>query len=502
MNQELLNAALNDPAIKACLEELQLWESDKIPKTFSSLTRDQMRAYFSSAPIIIINGGNQSGKTFTTCFIVTCLALGIHPRSRPGPLSIWYSTVTYEKFGTQAWDHFKKFLLLPGESVMKCPTRRIQNVAWHDKSPEKPEFFAIKRKDGSLAEVTVKSYESGAGDFASKSVDVLVIDEECSEPIYRESRARFFAVRDPILIIPATPVIGVGWLRRLKSQSVNPTSGVQQFNLKTYDNPVANQEEIARIREQYKSRPEELALRLEGVDKSATGLVYNDDLFTQDHVIDNSKNIVLDPGVWSLARGIDAGYRNPAAVWMAVNKDGHYIIYRSWKGQNLIVRDAMAKIRQLSAPDIEYTVDVLDREVAATDPLSGETELDVWRRNGFEGTLSVAGEILPQIRGVQDLMAQRIEVCGKMVPAIQVFSTCTEWLDERENYKYPDQEEDESKDDRERNPVKRFDHCMDAMKNIIAAGFHWQPRKYKVPEKGTMGFTFWKDRHPDPKCTL
>lgn len=145
-----------------------------------------------------MEGGNQSGKTWTGCIDFLLDALGLHPSRhwygldpyaeiwiksyeqgpgafqsaglhrihldeecnekiyqeiqvrgvavpKGGPWRGWYCTVSYELFAEQGWNHFKRLLLFPGESVLKLPTRRILEVGWDKKNPERPTYLKLRR---------------------------------------------------------------------------------------------------------------------------------------------------------------------------------------------------------------------------------------------------------------------------------------------------------------------------------------------------------------------
>ncbi|MCZ7644357.1 MAG: terminase family protein [Planctomycetota bacterium] len=448
---------MNDRAAKVrelkLRRELALRARSPLHVALEGFTREQGLAYHSPAARIVVTGGNQSGKTHWACAAVAAFAAGLHPRAGgPHPtLSqgereirnarldrvVWYCTTNYELFGKQAWEHLKRFLFFEGESCHRLPARRVLEIGWERKSPEQPKYFKVRGADGIVARVYVMSYEAGLKAFMAQTVDLIVIDEECDAAIYRECSARFLASPGAFMLVLATPVKGVPWLRRLKRQALDPLTGIQLFRFRTAENPGASVEEIARLKAQYRDDPQELALRLEGEDKASSGLVYPDTLFTPEHVLDDVTGLrtedwglsdrektpqqlspqssllspfILDPRRWTLNRCIDAGYRTPGCVWLAVSEDERQVVvYRCWKGDHLTVAEAWESIAGLSKAE-RYVLDLIDPAVRAKNAVTGASELSVWRSHGFKGRLAPDNTVRSGIERVKDLMRERVEL--------------------------------------------------------------------------------------------
>lgn len=487
--------------------ELDLRAADPLRAWDAKFTAAQRDAYGCELATVIATGGNQSGKSRWACKYVCDWALGRHPLAPKRDRICWYATVNYELFGKQPWNHFKDMLLFPGESALRLPTRRIEEISWNERKQEQPKYFRVRGAggDGHCTHIYVMSYEQGAEAFASQTVDLIVLDEECEESIYNECRARFLANAGARMLIPATPVSGVAWLRRLKRAAIaDPKAGTGLFQFNTEDNPAANREEIARTKLLNQSNPDLIALRLFGSDAQSSGLVYNDLRFTGEHVInDGERGFYLDPRHWTFNRCIDAGYRFPACVWLAVSSDERQVlVYRSWKGKDLTIREAWAEVERLSNGET-YHHDLIDPEVLARNPETGAKELDVWVREGFKGRPARDNSVRAGIEKIWGLMAERVEVplAGggvKLAPRLRVLASCQEWLNEREEYMLRDISEHLQTDVRPFGVVKRNDHTMDPTRLLVNEGLKFVKPSQRPPEPGSMARAFWDERHPRP----
>ena len=112
-------------------------EHDQMRVVYRGLTQAQLAAVHASTHTVLVEGGNQAGKTICACWDCIAYALGIHPVAKWWKWlpknqvpAIWYSTTTYERFHEQAWLHFQRLLLFPGETVHNLPTTRIKAISW------------------------------------------------------------------------------------------------------------------------------------------------------------------------------------------------------------------------------------------------------------------------------------------------------------------------------------------------------------------------------------
>lgn len=461
---------MTDTELHELERELYLRETD--PLTAITLTQMQREAVESSSTWVLLDGGNQSGKTLTACYLVAMFALGLHRRAPRRNRVVWYSTTTFAKFGEQAWKHFKRLLLWENEPLNG--SRRIASVRWMTSDPESPIHFRVTGADGFTTDIYIRSYTQEAEEFAGAQPDLVVLDEECKSTIVDEVRARLLANPGAFVVIPATPVLGVQWLQKMRDQAVTDRS-ISHHRLMTMDNPGRNDEIIRQMQIDLRDRPEELRLRLEGIPYASSGLVY---ALRHDHICEP---FYLDPGYWCFRRTIDHGWRTCACVWSAVHKSGDdIIIYRSYHGNRLRIAENAATINglgirgQWTGGAERYARTLIDPATAATDSESGITYQALWAKAGINAKFAPDNRVGPGVEKVRNLLAECGGVDGRR-PRLRIFSTCHELITEMRNYHEKPENDDSDRDQTKENPVKREDHCCDCLRYDVAAGLNWVP---------------------------
>lgn len=451
--------------------------------------------------IVVCEGGNQSGKTWLACVDAVAYALCEHPyRAWPkdghAP-SIWYTTESYELFGQQPWVHIRDLLLYPGESVLKLPTVNIKHILWESK-PNSPKVITLNNG----ADITVKGYSQGLGQFMSKTLDHCVIDEECPNEVWNELNARLFASKDPRIVVAATPIRAMKWLEDLRKSAFDGDPGVKHFRLRTLDNPGMNESSVKAWLSRC-SNVEERRLRLEGYPYVAEGLIYPDGLFMEDkHVIEPFEI----PREWTKYRCVDPGIRNCAALWIAVSPPSinTVVVYRDYLGKDRTIAQNAEAIMSHERRGEHCHRSWIDPAAVSRDAETGTQVIDLWRYRGWRGAIAPDNRVVSGIERVKDLL---VEVGGpnKDRPRFRVFKSCQEFLRERRNYRLP--KEKTSGDEQSKAVVKRDDHVMDCWRYIVAAGLDYAPYQappVPCPDKhaNPEGYAFWRARHPLPKSKL
>lgn len=414
----------------------------------------------------------------------------MHPcRAWDRPPKAWFCCTTYELLAQAGWDHLKSFLFLPDESVHDLPSRHVESIQWIRPSIPKN----VIMRNGS--EITFKSYEQGPGEFQAAQLDQIVVDEECPGAIWNEMQARFLATKAPRIVVAATPIQGVEWLTELRRMAEEGRGGVSHFRLRTEDNPGHNREEVANLRERLRDRPEELRLRLEGYPFYAQGLVYPDGLFSPQHVVQPHP---VDPRDYTVYCCIDPGFRNCAALWVAVRADGsEWLVFRDYMGRELTIAQNAQRILAISAPmRIEgYLMDPHAAERRLDE--SGERIIDLYLRHGIDASPAPRHEVEAGIQVVSDLLSER-GANGEC--RFHVFDTCQEFLRERRSYRRRAAKEDG--DVGKENPEKRDDHLMDAWRYLANTDLPFRVSRSPIPPAGSLGRVFYDQRHPPPKGGL
>jgi hypothetical protein len=483
------------------------WAADPLPGMLSTMSKDQREAFNDERMTVLMEGGNQSGKSRTAVLKVVGYALELVEDCHPDrDVIIWYTTTTYDKFAEQAWRHFKAALLWPTESTAKLPTTRIESINWIKKSPESPCYFTIRRPSGKLAHVYIHTYAQGRGEFQGQTIDMAVVDEECSEEIFTEIWARTLASVGAKLVVACTPIEGEEWLDKLR-KAADEGENAKHYRFNTLDNPTVSAVSVAEMKRMYADMPEQLELRLMGMPLLGSTLVYGDRIFTSDHLI-SYNDIDIHDGKWTLNRCIDAGYRHPACIWIAVRNDNkQVVVYRSWRGDNLTIAQAAEQILELSEGEI-YHHDFIDPAVRQRSPETGQPEHNIWLANKINAAPAPDNKVRSGIERVWQLMSERIEIAGKKggvihVPRFRVVrETNGPWLEERRKYRFKDIVKDSERDAIDFRPVKQNDHVMDPMRYLVAAGLEAaHARKAPPPPKGSNARQWYDMRHNKKNVT-
>jgi len=171
------------------------------------------------------------------------------------------------------------------------------------------------------------------------------------------------------------------------------------------------------------------------------GLVYQD--------FDPGKHVVKPfeiPASWRRVIGVDFGYNNPtAAVWLAISPDGVVYAYREYYQRNKLPEESGKEIQQLSKDD--------RIQLVACDP-SEPAAIEQYRRLGLPA------------RAGYNAVKEGIEAVIALMKSNRffVFRGLVNLLDEIENYRWAEKHE-QLKDE----PVKEYDHAVDALRYAIMA---------------------------------
>lgn len=171
------------------------------------------------------------------------------------------------------------------------------------------------------------------------------------------------------------------------------------------------------------------------------GLVYQD--------FDPGRHVIEPfeiPATWRRVIGVDFGYNNPtAAVWLAVSPDGVIYAYREYYKRGKLPEESGMDIKQMSRGELI--------QVVACDP-SEPAAIEQYRRLDLPA------------RGADNAVMEGIETVISAIRAgrFYVFKGLVNLLDEMEQYRWQEKQ-DSIKDE----PVKEYDHLMDAMRYGVMA---------------------------------
>jgi len=164
---------------------------------YIKFNRHQQKAFDSNATEKFCFGGNRSGKTFFGLDLLPNLAAKkykIRGAAHKNKYVVWISCLDYQ---------FIKQTMVP--TLLKvCPN------GWLKISEYKNEFEIVSPY-GVEIKGFFKSADSGRSKYQSASVDLIILDEEHPESIYKECRARIVDTAGQI-INTMTPLLGMTWV--------------------------------------------------------------------------------------------------------------------------------------------------------------------------------------------------------------------------------------------------------------------------------------------------
>lgn len=162
----------------------------------------QEYALRAATDVVIVLGGNQSGKSRTGQGAISRLVRREGPfyarlRNRERPLKIWVAPKTFEKYKS-IWEGYIK--------------QAVDGLEFtYNQSPHP--VFEVKDKLGGV-QIWGKAQEQGFLAFESDAVDLILLDEEPEDPrVYRSCRARLSTTNGAIMLT-FTPLLGLSWTHR------------------------------------------------------------------------------------------------------------------------------------------------------------------------------------------------------------------------------------------------------------------------------------------------
>ena len=218
----------------------------------TELNEYQQQAYDSTAAEKFIFGGNRSGKTFFDIYIISKLASGeylIRGQAAKKKYNVWISSLDA---------NLTKQVIIP-------LLEKIVPKKWLKINANR-NYANIKSSFGISVHIDFKSMDAGRAKYQGASVDLIILDEEHSEEIYKECKMRTLDCKGQI-INSMTPLLGVTWVAEYSQK---------HFNIKfpTRANKTLSQDEIDSICDGLTEN--EKKMRLEGEFVDLAGLRFID----------------------------------------------------------------------------------------------------------------------------------------------------------------------------------------------------------------------------------
>ena len=168
----------------------------------------QLYAMASATNVVVVLGGNQSGKSTVGGGIVSRLVRREGPvyrrlRKPEGrPLKIWVSPHTFEKYKSN-WETRLREEVFTGD-------REANESVDHKYTQAPSPVFKWDDEHGG-GELWGKSQDQGFLAFESDKVDLVIFDEEPKDPRLYTSAVQRLATTNGIVVLTFTPLLGISW---------------------------------------------------------------------------------------------------------------------------------------------------------------------------------------------------------------------------------------------------------------------------------------------------
>lgn len=424
--------------------------------------------------------GNRCGKTLCTSAEWCMHLTGNYPDWWNGyrydrPINIWVAGVTN------------------AETAQSLKTYYIGDVGKEGfihsslivKQDRQKHLYYIQHSSGGISKLRFKSYEQRGGAWQAETLDGIHLDEEPPSEIYSEAITRTVSTSPThhgMVTASLTPLSGVThfmlqYMERLvcddagnelESKQVSPGD---VLNSRVYilasheESPHITAEESARILSAYS--PHEREARTKGIPAMGSGLIYpvlDSELLVSPFAI---------PDHWPRCFGMDFGWHNTAAVFMAHDQDNDvvYLCGEYLAGHLTPDKHAFELIKQ-GANWIPGAYDGAGEGALQDD---GANLVDLYSQSGIRNWTPADKRSVG--KGIYTVL-QRMET-GKL----KIFSSLTKLMTEKRMYIR----------DKEGKIKKGNDHLMDAMRYGVVTGLplaRVKPSalsKLKIPVHGSSG---------------
>lgn len=424
--------------------------------------------------------GNRCGKTLCTSAEWCMHLTGNYPEWWNGyrydrPINVWVAGVTN------------------AETAQSLKTYYIGDVGKEGfihsslivKQDRQKHLYYIQHSSGGISKLRFKSYEQRGGAWQAETLDGIHLDEEPPSEIYSEAITRTVSTSPThhgMVTASLTPLSGVThfmlqYMERivcddkgneLESKQVSPA---EVLNSRVYilasheESPHITPEESARILSAYS--PHEREARTKGIPAMGSGLIYP--VFDSELLVSPFEI----PEHWPRCFGMDFGWHNTAAVFMAHDQDNDvvYLCGEYLAGHLTPDKHAFELIRQ-GAGWMPGAYDGAGEGALQDD---GANLVDLYAQSGIRNWTPADKRSVG--KGIYTVL-QRMET-GKL----KIFTTLTKLMTEKRMYIR----------DKEGKIKKGNDHLMDAMRYGVVTGLplarvkNSTINKLRIPIHGSSG---------------
>ena len=415
----------------------------------------QMAFHSSEARIRALFGGNRSGKTHAGCAED---ALWVEKSQRYRNLRKCKGLKIL--VGSESNEYNRDILapklrsLIPKSSIVKEVKIQRGFIDYWD------------LVDG--GKVKFKNYEQTVDKWAGDDYDLIHLDEEPPQDIWKECLLRVID-RGGEIILTMTPVNGLTWVHQDVYEK-DGIDGVECFVMDMDENPHLEQKDKDFVLANLTA--EEIRIRKEGKFVALHGLIYPS-FKESKHVIEGFDI----PKDWRKVRvcAIDSHLAKPTSVLWGVIAEydyksvsrGDWVIYRELRRDG-VIPDIAASL--LSAQErTERPRYIADPAMNLKDNIMGVQPFDEFASCGVP-LISANKKVESGIYAIRELLEP-------MPSKIHIFDSCIGLIWEFKHYMFADINTDQKRPYSER-VKKRDDDYMDCLRYMINTGFHIGSNRY------------------------
>ena len=342
------------------------------------------------------------------------------------------------------------------------------------------------------------SYEQDVGKFAGTSRHFTWFDEEPPEDIYNECLMRLIDT-DGSYWITMTPLIELTWVKdKIYDPWAEGDESIYVLEIDTTENPHIKLEALDRITRGLSA--EEKEARRSGKFITHTGLVYGSSFNPKS--VDEGGNVVEDllgedvdfdiyRTQWQHFVCMDHGFANPNVfLFCCFDADGRIIVYDElYTVQNIVRENAAAYRSRLRELKVRISYVVGDPSIQNTSAITRTSIQTEYVEHGVPIALG-NNDVRGGIARVQNRFAKRL---------LFVSRRCQHSLRELNNYRWDRYASTkiEVRRNKKETPLKRNDHCMDALRYGVMSRPAYQDEiderqgnVLNLPEAGEKDFDY------------
>lgn len=385
---------------------------------------------------VMFMAGNRVGKTFAAAYATACHATGRYPEWWPGrtfdqPVTIIVAGDTLRTVR----DIIQLELLGPLDNIGTgtIPKQYLCEPKKSRGTNDSVDTIDVMHVNGKST-IYFKSYESGQKAFQGTKAHFIWLDEECDESIYAEALTRT-ATYSGQMILTMTPLSGPTPLI-LGFMDAPPESGKAIVSMTWAETPHLSEATKASLISSYPEYQRDA--RAKGIPQLGSGAIYQ---VSEERILCEPFAI---PKHWKRLYGLDVGWNNTAAAWIAIDPDTDVIyMYSDYKAGHLEPFAHAVSIQSRG----KWIHGVIDPAASGASQIDGRQV-----RLQFENAGLTLGTAVNAVEaGIYEVWT-RLST-GKL----KIFSTCQAFLEEFRLYRR----------DEKGKIVKKNDHICDALRYAV-----------------------------------